>query len=143
MENKTFEFKREDQGVRLSKIHHGRSWYIVLTRDDYVWWISELVGLWRRHLVRSRRASGYILTLRLCKNSFGRFFTLEKLVVNGGSVGLRFPEGSNGAGWGSLVDVGKRVGPYVNYVGSQTSLAKSITEKYCCRKCGSSDIVKQ
>lgn len=108
MESKSFEFKSEEQGVLLTEVHHGRSWYIILTRDDYVWWISELVALWRstRHLVRTRNASGYILTLRLCKKSFGRFFTLEKLFVNGGSVGLHFPQGSNGAGWVSLVDAG-------------------------------------
>lgn len=45
---------------------------------------------------------------------------MEKLFVSGGSIGLRFPEGSNGEGWGSLVEAGQRVGPYVNFVGSQT-----------------------
>lgn len=57
------------------------------------------------------RGHGYVLTLRLCQNLHGRLFTLEKLHGNGGNVASRFPEGCEGAGWGTIVDATQRVGP--------------------------------
>lgn len=106
VERKLFEFKREKFGDRVSEKHHGRRWEINLLKDDFVWWINELIQKWRNSvpLVRIRRASGFVLTLRLSQNSHGRFFTLEKVLVNGGSVAIRVPEGANGAGWCSLIE---------------------------------------
>lgn len=78
MENKAFEFKHEEFGVRVSKKHHGRRWDISLVKDDFIWWINELLQIWLNSvpLVRTRRTSGCVLTLRLCQNPHGRFFTL-------------------------------------------------------------------
>lgn len=143
VENKYFEFKREDNGIRITERHHGRRWGISLLRDEFVWWVSKLALIWRSLVprVRTHSVSGYVRTLRLCYNLNGRFFTLEKLHDNGHSVALRFSEGCNGAGWYMVIDAAQKVGPYVKFIGSQGDPEPS-SEHLSCRNCGSTDIIK-
>lgn len=144
VENKCYEFKLDKFGVRVGEKHHGRRWEINLLKDDFVWWINELVQIWRNPgpSVRTRRAPGFVLILRLCRNSQERFFTLEKLLV-GGSVAIRVPEGAKGAGWNSVIDVAQKIGPFVQFMGKTSATVASESERLICRNCGSRDIIEE
>lgn len=144
VENKIFEFRRQKFGVRVSEKHHGRRWEISLLKDDFIRWIHELLQIWRNlvPLIRTRRASGFVLILRLCQNIHGRFFTLEKLHSNGGSVAIRFLEGKKGAGWGLVINAAQKIGPCVEFVSTHSSTVVDESEYLVCRKCGSRDISK-
>lgn len=117
IENKSFDFRRENYGCRVTE-HHRLGKVSVLFRDEeMLWWVIGMVSIWRgeklEHWVNTMQGGGCTYTIQLCSNSYEQFFTLDFNPLNGRGGTLRFPEGAKSGDWCSIIDAAQKMGPCV------------------------------